>query len=103
MTDEGQQIIEVDAPIADGAQDSDAKQEPLTVEQVQDAVDKAVESYSDANSETQREIADATQALHDDIGVLSAKLDNVKATGGESGVVVIDASQWDTVARCWAA
>lgn len=97
MADETE-IIELEPSATDG----ETEQAPaLTVEQVQDAVDKAIESHSDDDSETQREIADATQGLHDDIGVLNAKLDAIKSTGGESSVVVIDSSQWDTVARCW--
>lgn len=97
MADEGQ-IIELDAPSTDG----ETEQAPaLTVEQVQDAVDKAIESHSDDDSKVQQQIADSAQGLHDDMGVLNAKLDAIKSTGGESGVVVIDDSQWDTVARCW--
>lgn len=97
MADGTEEIIELDASATDGAQES----APLTVEQVQDAVDKAIESHSDDDSKVQQQIADSAQGLHDDIGVLNAKLDAIKSTGGESGVVVIDSSQWDTVARCW--
>ena len=93
------EIIELEPSATD---DQAAQSASLTVEQVQDAVDKAIESHSDDDSQVKREIADATQGLHDDLGVLNAKLDSIKAAGGESsGVVVIDASQWDTVARCW--
>lgn len=98
MTDEVQ-IVELEASPTDG---QTQQVEPLTVEQVQDALDNVLESHSDGDSKVQQQIADATQGLHDDLGVLNAKLDGIKSEGGESsGVVVIDATQWDTVARCW--